>query len=108
MAKYASLKDDENSNFFEKTAFKIWIPSIVLFQHKADKTLDFGTKMLVQKNLIIRPTLSAGIDSIDFQEVYSGRDLKYITKQRVQFLCQFDYKLNTSRMEIRNAAWGFM
>ena len=92
LANYASLKDDENSNFFEKTAFKIWIPSIGFFQHKADKTLDFGTRMLVQKNLNIRPTLSAGIDSIDFQEVYSGRDhyLKYITKQRVQFLCQFD------------------
>ena len=54
--------------------------------------MDFGTRFLIQKNTDKPPVLSAGMDSIFFQEVYFGTDhfLKYITKQRAQFLCQFD------------------
>ena len=56
------------------------------------EAMEYGTKILIQKNIDIGPTLSAGIDSLGIQEVYFGRDhyLKFITKQRVKFLCNFD------------------
>ena len=91
LAKYVNLKDDENLNFFEDLNV-IWIPSIGFFHWKPLEALEYGTKILIQKNIDIRPTLSAGIDSIGIQEVYFGKDhyLKFITKQRVKFLCNFD------------------
>ena len=93
LAKYVNLKDDENMNFFEEKDSKvIWTPSLGFFQWKPLETMDFGTRMLIQKNTDVQPVLSAGMDSVFFQEVYFGNDhfLKYITKQRAQFLCQFD------------------
>ena len=92
LAKYMSLKDDENMNFFEDSKVEIWTPSLGFFHWKLSEAIEYGTKMLIQKNVDIGPTLSAGIDSIGVQEVYFGRDhyLKYITKRRAQFLCNFD------------------
>ena len=91
LAKYVSLKDDENMNFFEDHKI-IWTPSVGFFHWRPLEAMDYGTKMLIQKNTDIGPTLSAGIDSIEIQEVYFGRDhyLKYVTKQRAKFLCNFD------------------
>ena len=93
LAKYVNIKDNENMNFFgEKDASVIWTPSLEFFQWKPLETMDFGTRLLIQKNTSVPPVLSAGMDSIYIQEVYFGRDhyLKYIKKQRAQFLCQFD------------------
>ena len=93
LAKYVNIKDNENMNFFGgKDASVIWTPSLEFFQWKPLETMDFGTRLLIQKNTSVPPVLSAGMDSIYIQEVYFGRDhyLKYIKKQRAQFLCQFD------------------
>ena len=93
LAKYVNIKDDENMNFFgEQDVSTIWTPFLEFFQWKPLETMDFGTRMLIQKNPDVSPVLSAGMDSIYFQEVYFGSDhyLKYIKKQRAQFLCQFD------------------
>ena len=92
-AKYINLKDDENMNFFGENASKvIWTPSLNFFQWKPLETMEFGTRLLIQKNTSVTPILSAGMDSIYIQEVYLGSQhfLKYITKKRAQFLCQFD------------------
>ena len=91
LAKYMSLKDDENMNFFDGSEL-IWTPSLGFFQWQHLETMDFGTRMLIQKNTSASPILSAGMDSIHFQEVYFGHEhfLKFITKKRAKFLCQFD------------------
>ena len=93
LAKFVNLKADENKNFFgENNSKVIWTPSLNFFQWKPLETMEFGTRMLIQKNASYPPVLSAGMDSIYIQEVYSGSQhyLKYITKKRAQFLCLFD------------------